>query len=62
LIASLCMMERGIIYPTRNLDTVSPECDGIHHVTKQMKKKIDVIVKNCFAFGGINAALVCRKI
>jgi 3-oxoacyl-[acyl-carrier-protein] synthase II len=62
LIASLCMMERGIIYPTRNLDTVSPECDGIHHVTKQIKKKIDVIVKNCFAFGGINAALVCRKI
>lgn len=62
LIASLCMMERGTIYPTRNLDTVSPECDGIHHVTKRMKKKIDVIVKNCFAFGGINAALVCRKV
>jgi 3-oxoacyl-[acyl-carrier-protein] synthase II len=61
LIASLCMMDKGIIYPTRNLDAVSPECEGIHHVTKQMKKKINVILKNCFAFGGINAALVCRK-
>ena len=61
LIASLCMMEKGVIYPTLNLDTVSPECEGIHHVTKQMKKKIDIIVKNCFAFGGINAAACLQE-
>ena len=62
LIASLLMMERGVIYPTLNLDTVSPECEGIDHVTKQIKKKIRFILKNCFAFGGVNAALVCKKI
>jgi 3-oxoacyl-(acyl-carrier-protein) synthase len=27
-----------------------------------LAKKIDVIVKNSFAFGGISATLVCKKI
>ncbi len=62
LIASLRMMQRGIIYPTLNLENISPECAGIHHVMSPVPIKIDTILKNCFAFGGINAALVCKKI
>ena len=62
LAASLAMMERGVIYPTLNLDAVSSECEGIHHVMQPLKKQIKTILKNGFAFGGINAALVCRKI
>ena len=62
LAASLMMMELGVIYPTLNLETVSPECGGIHHVMQPMKKQITTVLKNGFAFGGINAALVCRKI
>ncbi len=62
LAASLSMMERGVVYPTLNLDTVSSDCEGIHHVTKPLKKQLKTILKNGFAFGGINAALVCRKI
>jgi 3-oxoacyl-[acyl-carrier-protein] synthase II len=62
LIASLMMMQRGVIYPTLNLENISPECMGIDHVTSPVTKKIDTILKNCFAFGGINAALVCRKL
>jgi 3-oxoacyl-[acyl-carrier-protein] synthase II len=62
LIASLQMMQRGVIYPTLNLENVSPECAGINHVMGPFTKKIDTILKNCFAFGGINAALVCRKL
>jgi len=54
-------MEKGKIYPTRNLDIVSPECQGIYHVREPLNWKINVLVKNCFAFGGINAALVCKK-
>jgi 3-oxoacyl-[acyl-carrier-protein] synthase II len=61
LAASLSMMEQGVIYPTLNLETVSPECEGIHHVTQPLKKQIKTFLKNGFAFGGINAALVCRK-
>lgn len=62
LIASLQMMQKGVIYPTLNLENISPECMGIDHVTSPVTKKIDTILKNCFAFGGINAALVCRKL
>ena len=61
LIASLKMMEQGVIYPTLNLDNIDPECDGIRHVQAPLKQNVDVLVKNSFAFGGINAALVCRK-
>ena len=62
LIASLCMMQRGVIYPTLNLENISPECQGINHVMAPVTKSIEMILKNCFAFGGINAALVCKKL
>jgi len=62
LAASLKMMEEGVIYPTLNLRSVSPECEGIHHVMQPLKKQVTTILKNGFAFGGINAALVCRKL
>lgn len=62
LIAALNMMNRGIIYPTFNLDEIAPDCEGINHVMKPVEKEINTILKNCFAFGGINAALVCRRL
>jgi 3-oxoacyl-[acyl-carrier-protein] synthase II len=62
LIASLIMMEKGCIYPTRNLESVGPDCEGIFHVMKKLTKEIDILVKNAFAFGGINASIVCKKI
>jgi len=62
LIVSLAMMEKGIIYPTLNLDNVSPDCQGINHVMEAVSKDISIMVKNCFAFGGINSVLVCKKL
>ncbi len=62
LIASLLMMEQGIIYPTLNLKTIAPECEGIQHITRPVKRDIQYLIKNCFAFGGVNAALVCQKL
>ena len=61
LIASLIMMERGVIYPTLNLEEPDKACQGIKHVTATLKKEVTILLKNCFAFGGINAALVCKK-
>ena len=61
LAASLEMMAQGVLYPTRNLADVDPQCNGIAHVQEPLKKEMRVIVKNCFAFGGINASLVCKK-
>jgi len=62
LAASLSMMEQGVIYPTLNLENVSPECAGIQHVMEPLKKQVRTVLKNGFAFGGINAALVYKKI
>ncbi len=61
LIASLLMMERGIIYPTLNLNNIAEDCEGLLHVRQPLEKKINCFLKNSFAFGGINAALVCRR-
>jgi 3-oxoacyl-[acyl-carrier-protein] synthase II len=61
LIVSLAMMERRTIYPTLNLENVDEDCQGLHHVMKPLSSDIRVMMKNCFAFGGINAALVCRR-
>jgi len=62
LIVSLDMMQKGTIYPTLNLETVSRDCQGIHHVMNPLTRDIGIMVKNCFAFGGINAALVCKRL
>ncbi len=60
--ASLAMMEHDVIYPTLNLNAVSPECDGIRHVMEPLNKEVRTVLKNGFAFGGVNAALVYKKI
>lgn len=62
LAASLSMMERSVVYPTLNLEAVAPDCGGIDHVVQPRKKEIRTVLKNGFAFGGINAALVCKKL
>ena len=62
LIATLMMMRDGILFPTLNLEELDPECEGVHCFTAPLERNIDVFVKNSFAFGGINSALVCRKL
>lgn len=62
LAATLMMMERGVIAPTRNLEAVAQDCTGIDHVMEPRNKEIGTLLKNGFAFGGINAALVLKRI
>jgi 3-oxoacyl-[acyl-carrier-protein] synthase II len=61
LIASLKMMEQGILYPTHNLKEIDPACEGIEHVLETRESPVSAFLKNSFAFGGINAALICNK-
>ena len=61
LIASLKMMGKGELLPTLNLETVDPECEGIQHLQVKTEKNVNVLLKNSFAFGGINAVLICKK-
>ena len=60
MIVSLAMMKNGVIHPTLNLDNVDEGCRGIFHVREPLRRDVRTLMKNCFAFGGINASLVCR--
>ena len=62
LTAALKMMQQGVLYPTRNLERVAPDCEGIAHLTKNLERPVRVLVKNSFAFGGISAVLVCKAV
>ncbi|MFP4176061.1 MAG: beta-ketoacyl-[acyl-carrier-protein] synthase family protein [Candidatus Brocadiia bacterium] len=61
LVASLQMMRTGILYPTHNLGDVAEDCQGVNLLRESVQKEISCILKNSFAFGGINAAMVCRR-
>jgi 3-oxoacyl-[acyl-carrier-protein] synthase II len=61
LAACLAMMERGELMPTHNLERPAPECAGLWHVQRPESRRLDVVLKNSFAFGGINACLVLRR-
>lgn len=61
LIASLEMMREGRFAPTRNLETVAPECQGVRHLREPLDGEIEVMQKNSFALGGNNASLLVRK-
>ncbi|MBR5680223.1 MAG: beta-ketoacyl-[Clostridia bacterium] len=54
------MARHGLLIPTRNLREVADDCAGIDHVMTPREKKIRVFFKNSFAFGGINASLICK--
>jgi 3-oxoacyl-[acyl-carrier-protein] synthase II len=61
LSASLAGIRKGLLYPTLNLENVSPECRGVGHIMGgALQREARVVVKNSFAFGGISAVLVCR--
>jgi 3-oxoacyl-[acyl-carrier-protein] synthase II len=60
LIATVEGLRRGRIYPTRNLESVAEECKGVRHVVAAEATAARTFMKNSFAFGGINASLVCR--
>jgi len=61
LIASIQMMRNNILIPTRNLVTPDPECNVIDFVVTPREIEIDIILKNSFALGGINSAILVRR-
>ena len=61
LIATLRMMEKGILYPTRNLDNVADDCAGLCHLTQFEERRAGIVLKNSFGFGGVNSALIVAR-
>jgi 3-oxoacyl-[acyl-carrier-protein] synthase II len=60
-IASLAIT-REWLPPTLNLRTPSPDCDLDYIPGVGRQKRVDAILSNSFGFGGINAALVIKRV
>lgn len=62
IIASLEMMRRGRLIPTRNLVNPAPEAAALFHVPPAgLETPVACFVKNSFAFGGINAIVIIKE-
>lgn len=48
----------GVIPPTINLENPDPDCDLDYVPNMARKKTVNIVLKNSFGFGGINASLV----
>jgi 3-oxoacyl-[acyl-carrier-protein] synthase II len=61
LIVLLEMLQRQEIIPTRNLEKADPECEVVNLVSTLKKHQIKTALKNNFALGGVNVALVIKR-
>lgn len=61
-IASVQMIKNEIIIPTRNLDNPDTVCLGLDLVREKRAKKLNHVLSNNFAFGGMNTSLVISSL
>ncbi len=61
-IASIKMIEEGVLIPTRNLTQVAEECRGVRHIQDLTPAKLATILSNNFAFGGMNTCLLLSAV
>lgn len=60
---SLVMMAGGYVAPNRTLEEVDPRCAPLAYVTKApLHLRLDTVMNNNFAFGGINTSLLFRRL
>ena len=61
-IASILVMNKGIIHPTINYETPDPECDLDYVPNVARPSQVNVCLKNSFGLGGENCCLVLRRV
>lgn len=57
-VATIKVIETGIIHPTINLETPDPECDLDYVPLEARETQVDVAMSNSFGLGGQNACVV----
>ncbi len=60
-IASILIMNKGIIHPTINYETPDPECDLDYVPNVARQARVDVCLSNSFGLGGENCCLVLKR-
>ncbi|PWT89130.1 MAG: beta-ketoacyl-[acyl-carrier-protein] synthase II, partial [Acidobacteria bacterium] len=61
-VSTILSLKKDIIPPTANYTQPDPDCDLDYVPNHARKQKLNIVLSNSFAFGGINAVLVARKI
>ncbi|GFO62365.1 beta-ketoacyl-ACP synthase II [Geomonas paludis] len=61
LAACVEMLRRGVLIPTLNLDQVDPACAGVLHQREVAPRRVDTVIKNNFALGGVNSSIILRR-
>jgi 3-oxoacyl-[acyl-carrier-protein] synthase II len=61
LAACIEMIRRGLLVPTLNLDNIDPRCDGVLHLHGVNERRVDTVIKNNFALGGVNSSIILRR-
>jgi 3-oxoacyl-(acyl-carrier-protein) synthase len=62
MIVTTLALHHGIVPPTMNSDQFDPECDIDRVPHEARRTPIRVAISNSFAFGGLNAVLVARRV
>ncbi len=61
--ATLRMMQEDWLHPTANLENIDPACAELDYISGDIRKKsCEYVASHNFAFGGINTALVFKRL
>lgn len=62
LLACIMALREGVIAPTIGYEEPDPECalDVVPNIAREAK--VDVVLSNAFAFGGLNAVIALRRV
>lgn len=62
LVATVMALNRGVVPPTANYLRPDPECDLDYVPNQAREKPLRAALSNSFAFGGLNAVLLVRRL
>jgi beta-ketoacyl-acyl-carrier-protein synthase II len=62
LVAAIEAMQQGVVPPTANYTEPDPECDLDYVPNQAREMPVRAALSNSFAFGGMNAVLVVRRV
>ena len=62
LVATVMALERGVVPPTANYTRPDPQCDLDYVPNQAQERPLRAAISNSFAFGGLNAVLLVRRL
>jgi len=62
LVAGIEAMHQGVVPPTANYTQPDPECDLDYVPNQPREMVVNTVLSSSFAFGGLNAVLIVKKV